>query len=508
MASFLDTGLERLRGARQQYAALANDTAANENFRRYLQMAQSGVDRLAGQGVDAKDWLAKHSKDVGITDYASFAASRTLAAGSAARAAAIDLAKQKVASEYGAEVFEMINALSECSARLSTELQVETAQFGIALALPLLHLHHDSLEAPAKSGQCLDLRLLKELKHWLIFASGAYGSADKALANDAKGSISAALAGHAEVKTACLPAAGVQLPGHFVAVDQEHRVVVLGVRGTSTLSDAVTDAVGDAVTSPLVPGVQFHKAMLASAVAVLERTRNDLTEALQANRGFSVLVTGHSLGAGTAIICSILLKASPLPGSPTIRCFAFAPPPVVAPVDAAPVRAVEIITLVNRFDAVPRASLANVFRLGQEAMAIDKLSLTLYERLALIRKAGRPELPEVAESRQQIIQTVSSARVRAGAHPKFPPLCVPGKVYWIEWPPAVDAGSAPAPNGIDGSCQTIWLIATEELQHLQLKGGAAALKDHLCSAYAEGIDGAIQDAMRKQHLCCSLCAVM
>ena len=50
---------------------------------------------------------------------------------------------------------------------------------------------------------------------------------------------------------------------------------------------------------------------------------------LGAHPDFKVLVTGHSLGAGAAILSTIIWLRDPGLGFGKVECLAFAPPPVI-----------------------------------------------------------------------------------------------------------------------------------------------------------------------------------
>ncbi|CAJ1366067.1 unnamed protein product [Effrenium voratum] len=400
-----------------------------------------------------------------------------------------EMVKVKVMAEYGPEVIDMVNALSECTNKISEELKLSEANFGITMALPLVAMQHNQLDRPDVEGLLMDSYVLDQAAHWIKFAAAAYGTTDIKAYDKASVHVAMGEDPNVTVLMALLPAKGVNLPGHFVAVDRAQKAVILGVRGTTTLSDALTDAVGEATTVPECPGLLAHKAMLASARAVLEKTKPTILKALEENRGFSLLVTGHSLGAGTAILCTLLLSEMPLPPKPRLRCYAFAPPPVVGPVEHRSLKQAEIHSFINRADVVPRASLANVFSLGQECMAVDGLDLDFFSRFNLMRRDAAPENEAEKQAKQTIVAKVKECQdARKGKpHQSFPPLFVAGQVYWIEW--LGQAGSVQDDDTESARAPRIHRVSPYEFQSLLLRGGTNALKDHLCDGYKEGIEG-------------------
>jgi len=237
-----------------------------------------------------------------------------------------------------------------------------------------------------------------------------------------------------------------------------------------------------------------------------------LQDALSSNKGFELIVTGHSLGAGTACLCSILLKAQPLTPAPrSLRCFAYAPPPVVSNVSAPAVRAVEIHSFINRTDVVPRAALSNVVRLLQECKSVDDLDLNFMQRLNLVQPGvmlGSAEI-EFQTQKQKVIDKIRNFRAKYTPPQKFPPLFAPGTVYWIEWPDRPgnvqdqeeDALVSHAPSKLH-------YTDCREFQDIRLRGGANAVKDHLCSGYSEGLKGALKHAQQQNGCTCALCTIM
>lgn len=138
---------------------------------------------------------------------------------------------------------------------------------------------------------------------------------------------------------------GQRMP-YSVSVDHNQRRVVVSVRGTLTLADCL--AHGSMVPAPLAPHakrwgfedeIDVDSYCHAGILKVATWMRQDLeqrdvlhklfgisTSTTQSEypdcRGYSLELTGHSLGAGVAVVLSLFLR----PAFPSVRCTAFAPP--------------------------------------------------------------------------------------------------------------------------------------------------------------------------------------
>ena len=79
-----------------------------------------------------------------------------------------------------------------------------------------------------------------------------------------------------------------------------------------------------------------HGGFLTAADSVLERIRAPVRDLL-APMGYSLLITGHSLGASTACLVARLLSAemASWPAKLSLRCVAFAPCPCSLQQDSA-----------------------------------------------------------------------------------------------------------------------------------------------------------------------------
>ncbi|RYG56167.1 hypothetical protein EON66_03545, partial [archaeon] len=100
------------------------------------------------------------------------------------------------------------------------------------------------------------------------------------------------------------PAAEIGIPKHFVVLDEASKSVVLAIRGTMSLNDALTDLVARHVD--FCDG-EAHEGIAHGAHAIYHSVLDVLQRELQLRPGWSLVVTGHSLGAATAILFTILL---------------------------------------------------------------------------------------------------------------------------------------------------------------------------------------------------------
>mmetsp|Transcript_9891 Transcript_9891/g.14582 ORF Transcript_9891/g.14582 Transcript_9891/m.14582 type:complete len:554 (-) Transcript_9891:92-1753(-) len=155
---------------------------------------------------------------------------------------------------------------------------------------------------------------------------------------------------------------------HFVAVDHAHKAVVLSIRGTFSLTDLIVDATG--FSKPFCGG-EAHAHMAFMAERTWNESRPHIEQALSRNKGYTLVLTGHSLGAGVAWLVHMLVPSSF--SSSRNRCFVYGCPPVFSPLELVPKHVVDSTTCyIHGDDTVPFLSMTSVRKLVDDIQYIKE----------------------------------------------------------------------------------------------------------------------------------------
>ncbi|XP_073943872.1 diacylglycerol lipase-beta-like isoform X3 [Choristoneura fumiferana] len=110
-----------------------------------------------------------------------------------------------------------------------------------------------------------------------------------------------------------------------VIADHERESVVVAVRGSISLRDIFTDFTAGSErfeADGLPEGTAAHKGMSMGAAKMLKRLMPVLERAFQQYPHYDLVLTGHSLGAGVAVLVALKLR----PRYPHLKVFAFSTP--------------------------------------------------------------------------------------------------------------------------------------------------------------------------------------
>nr|XP_012219992.1 PREDICTED: sn1-specific diacylglycerol lipase beta-like isoform X2 [Linepithema humile] len=146
-----------------------------------------------------------------------------------------------------------------------------------------------------------------------------------------------------------------------VIADHKTGSIVVVIRGSLSLRDLITDfaAASDLFEcSGVPPGSTAHKGMIIGVKVILKRLENYkvLEKAFATYPNYHLTITGHSLGAGLAILLGLLIR----PRYPNVRVYAFATPAGLLSREAARVTEEFVLTIGLGDDLVMRLSVDSI----------------------------------------------------------------------------------------------------------------------------------------------------
>lgn len=212
---------------------------------------------------------------------------------------------------------------------------------------------------------------------------------------------------------------------YFVAVDHVDKKVILAIRGTFSLSEIVTDVA--AFSRPFCGG-EAHSEMATVAERTWQVVGPTILELLEQNPNYELILTGHSLGAGCAALLNIMCHQDnkKLVRGRSLRCFAYACPPVFAPLENAQDATDACVGFINEMDVVPFLSVDSVRHVFASIRAIEELNLSWPERVKLVTGLDEPD-----EILSEAVDRANKQRLtpKHGA----PVLCIPARTtIWLK----------------------------------------------------------------------------
>ncbi|XP_060950815.1 diacylglycerol lipase-beta [Limanda limanda] len=157
----------------------------------------------------------------------------------------------------------------------------------------------------------------------------------------------------------------------FVALDHKQEAILVAIRGTLSLKDVLTDLSTECENLPIegVMGACYaHKGMYQAASYIYKKLVTDgiLNQAFSVAPEYKLVITGHSLGAGTASLLALLLRNS----FPNLQCYAFSPPGGLLSKALADYSKDFVVSVVLGRDLVPRLSIPNMEDLKRRILKI------------------------------------------------------------------------------------------------------------------------------------------
>ncbi len=173
----------------------------------------------------------------------------------------------------------------------------------------------------------------------------------------------------------------VKLSPYCIFLDHKKKMVVVSIRGTLSIEDAVTDAIAETVSMKTV-GEKWnfngknrfaHEGILKSAdficselkeKGILDKKLKELQGKGNNKNDYGLTIVGHSLGAALASVVSYILKSE----YKDIQCFAFAPPACVFDPETAEECEDFITSVVLGDDCVPRINFCSLVHMRERVL--------------------------------------------------------------------------------------------------------------------------------------------
>lgn len=136
----------------------------------------------------------------------------------------------------------------------------------------------------------------------------------------------------------CALESGLYLPASAIAMNHEDRAIILTIRGSMSVFDWLTDLTGDytaydytdAKTGEVLASGLVHKGILLCAKNLAAQVRCQLLQLQETHPSYSLVILGHSLGAGVAALLALLWMSDPAFSKTGFFALAYAPPAVVS----------------------------------------------------------------------------------------------------------------------------------------------------------------------------------
>ncbi|KAL8513756.1 hypothetical protein ACS0TY_013023 [Phlomoides rotata] len=163
-------------------------------------------------------------------------------------------------------------------------------------------------------------------------------------------------------------------PGYYIGIDMRKKLVILGIRGTHTVYDLITDIISSGHEEITFEGYPTHFGTAEAARWFLYHEMDTIRKCLEKHKGFRLRLVGHSLGGATASLLAMMLRKKSyreLGFSPDIiTAVAYATPPCVCK-ELAESCFDYVTTVVMQDDMIPRLSAASLTRFRNEIVETD-----------------------------------------------------------------------------------------------------------------------------------------
>ncbi|KAL6210674.1 hypothetical protein ACLB2K_015906 [Fragaria x ananassa] len=207
----------------------------------------------------------------------------------------------------------------------------------------------------------------------------------------------------------------VMRPGYYIGIDTRRKLVILGIRGTHTVYDLITDVVSSSDGDVTFEGFSTHFGTAEAARWFLTHEMGYIKKCLEKYEvGFKLRLVGHSLGGATAALLAIMLHKKSykeLGFSPEIvSAVGYAAPPCVSK-ELAESCFGYVRTVVMQDDIIPRLGVASLKRLRDEILQTDWMSV--------IEKEDWRSVIGLVTNAKQVVSSVQDVAAKLTDYAKF-----------------------------------------------------------------------------------------
>ncbi|XP_062080545.1 uncharacterized protein LOC133785307 isoform X2 [Humulus lupulus] len=206
----------------------------------------------------------------------------------------------------------------------------------------------------------------------------------------------------------------VMRPGYYIGVDTRKKLVILGIRGTHTVYDLITDIVSSSDKEVTFEGFSTHFGTAEAARWFLNHEMETIRKCLVKYEGFRLRLVGHSLGGAIASLLAIMIRKKSLKElgfSPdNVTAIGYATPPCVSK-ELAENCSDFVSTVVMQDDIIPRLSIASLTRLRNEILDTDWTSV--------VEKEDWRSVIDLVANAKQVVSSVQDVARKLADYAKF-----------------------------------------------------------------------------------------
>ncbi|KAK1343593.1 hypothetical protein QTO34_016373 [Cnephaeus nilssonii] len=294
----------------------------------------------------------------------------------------------------------------------------------------------------------------------------------------------------------------------LVVLDHKKECVVVAVRGTLSLQDILTDLSAETENLDLGCEVQdcsAHKGMSQAAKYLYRRLVSDgiLSQAFSVAPEYRLVIVGHSLGAGAAVLLAMMLRGT----YPHVRCYAFSPPRGLLSKSLYEYSKDFTVSLVLGKDVVPRLSVTTMEDLKKKILRLiancnkPKYKILLRGCWYGLFGGNTDDLPTELDGGdhrdltlpllgEQSLLTHKSPGYRSNDSPlesptKYPPLYLPGRIIHLE-----EEGTSGRCSCYSAQYSARW---SHESEFSEILIGGKMLTDHLPDILTKALDRVVSN---------------